>query len=181
MLRVSAGLALILALAFAGVAQAEIVYSQTGNYGPVHFFDDSGFPGGKCGYSAPIQSITYLRWMQLLGPSVKAVDSTGGVDSQKVTWQFKLLSEVGMQPWKTIATSSRTLTARDNQWTQFDPLKIYWKGQNLKSYRAVSVVKWYRNGNIDGVVKAEIEYYGVKSSAVSSSYVANGACPGTLA
>jgi len=181
MLRISAGLALILVLAFAGVAHAENVYSQTGNYGPIHFFDDSGFPGGKCGYSAKIQSITYLRWMQLFGPSVKAVDSTIGADAQKVTWQFRLLSEVGMQPWKTVATISRTLTAHDNQWKQFDPLKIYWKGQNLRSYRAVSVVKWYRNGRVDGVVKAEIDYYGVKSAAVSAGYVANGACSGSLA
>src|SRR4051812_18797083 len=157
--RLSFALALgaVLVLAFSGPVAAYYVLSDTGTHGYYKLEDDSGRPGGKCGYSAAdAHGIAYFRWMKVMTPEIWARDITAGRDAQKVSWKFKLQRSVGSEsgPWRTVATSpTETVTAHDDTPASLTVRKASFNGTDYNQYfRAVVTIKWLRHGAVEGSV-----------------------------
>lgn len=172
-LATAALIGVVMAMGLSLPVSAAVIVTDTGTHGDFHIFDSAGFPGATCGYGAPNSSgVAYFKWMKVAGPSVQAANVTGGVDHQTVSFQFKLQREIGMGSWKTVASSARqSKTAYDNSWTEFAPLKVYWNGAANQYFRAITIIRWTRNGSVDGLVNAQIQYYEAKWTVGSPGYV----------
>lgn len=173
-------LGLALGLGLSATVSAEVIVTDTGTHGDANIFDSDGFPGGRCGYGVETASgDAYLKWIRVLGPSVQAANRTGAVDQQKVSFQVLVQRKIGTGPWRTVASSAKqTRTAYDNAYTNFTAIKVYWNGAANQQFRAMSVIRWMRNGSVDGLVKARIVYYGVKWTVGQPDYQFTGACTG---
>lgn len=170
-------------LAVAGPASAVVViahHGQTGDWGysPA---DDASSPAAKCGYSSRLaDSYAHLRWVKVRGPLIAARDTTASRDHQTVSWQVKAQRQVNGGAWKTVASSAvHSGTAYDNTPASFSPIKLSVSGTATNQlWRALIVLKWYRNGGVEGWTKAGIEYYGVKWTVGTPDYVFTDACTG---
>ena len=173
-------LALSAVMLSAGTASAELIVEESGNRGAWDIVDEAGTPGARCGYGAENSSgFAGLKWIRLLGPSVKAHNRTTGVDQQTVTFQVKVLRKIGAGSWTTVASSGRqSRTASDSAWTAFDPIRVYVNGAPGQQFRAMAVLRWMRNGSVNGLLKANIYYYSVKWTVGSPDFVYEDACDG---
>jgi hypothetical protein len=173
-------LSLCAVMAFAGTASAELIVAESGNRGSWDIVDEDGMPGGRCGYGAENASgVAALKWIRLFGPSVKAFNRTSAVDQQKVSFQVKVMRRTGSGSWSVAASSGRqTLTARDNAWTTFDPIRVYVNGAANQEFRAMAVLRWMRNGSVNGMLKANIYYYSAKWTVGAPGYQFEDVCWG---
>ena len=175
-------MSLIVLLAMAGPASAMVIidsHGQTGDWGFLPS-DDSSSPAGKCGYSDRLaDTYAHLRWIKVRGPEVAARDITGGRDHQMVSWQVKIQRQAPGGAWKTIKSSPvHSATAYDDQSPDFSPIKVSVDGKTYQLWRAVIIVKWWRNGSVEGWVKARIEFYSVKWTVGDPAYVFTDGCTG---
>ncbi|MDL2336105.1 MAG: hypothetical protein QFC55_08755, partial [Chloroflexota bacterium] len=167
-------LGLLALLAVAGPAAAQEIiatHGQTGDWGYSPADDDSS-PGAKCGYSAPMpDGWAHLRWIKVRGPIVVARDTTGGRDHQTVSWQVKIQRQATGGAWQTMASSSvHSATSYDDTGFHFTPVKVNVSGNTDQLWRAVILLKWLRNGGVEGWTKARIEFYGVKWTVGAPDY-----------
>jgi hypothetical protein len=169
-----------LALAVGSIANAEIIVKDQGTHGEAHIFDSSGFPGAKCGYGPENASHqAFLSWIKVFGVKVTAADRTSGVDHQPVSFQVQIQRKKGAGPWKVFANSQRvTKTAADDAFTSFKAIKVYINNHSVNSqvFRAAVILRWMRNGSVDGLVKAQIEWYSVLWTVGDPAYVFDGSC-----
>jgi hypothetical protein len=163
-----------------GVAAAELIVDESGNRGRWEIVDEDGTPGARCGYGAENASgVAALKWITVFGPTVKAFNRTSGVDQQNVTFQVKVLRRISGGSWSVVASSGRqSRTARDNAWTAFEPMRAYVNGAADQEFRAMAVLRWMRNGSVNGLLKANIYYYSVKWTVGTPSYQFEEACWG---
>ena len=173
-------MAVLLAISVSGIADAEIIVADQGTHGEAHVFDSSGFPGAKCGYGPENASgQAFLSWIKVFGVKVTAADRTSAVDHQPVSFQVLIQRRKGMGPYKTFAKSNTvTKTAADNAFTSFKGIKVFVNNHaiNDQDYRAVVILRWMRNGSVDGLVKAQIEWYSVLWTVGSPDLVLDGYC-----
>jgi hypothetical protein len=174
---VSLGLALVLTLSVSPVS-ALILISTHGNFGDFGSYDSDVQPGARCGYSAADQQgFAYLRWVKVF--PVEAGPAPG-LDRQKVTWRVLIQQASSVDgPWTTVARSnaqSRKVT--QNQSAGYYKVKVAVTGKAGRYYRAVSVLKWWRHGAVDGSAKFANEYYSNKWTVGSPDYIAHIACDG---
>jgi len=171
---------LALALSLSSVANAEVILVNKGTHGEAHIFDSADFPGAKCGYGPENASgQAFLSWIKVFGVKVTAANRTSAVDHQPVSFQVVIQRQKGADPWKTFATSQRvTKTAADNAFTSFKPIKVFINNHSVNDqvFRAVVVLRWMRNGSVDGLLKARIEWYSVLWTVGDPSFVFDGFC-----
>ena len=170
---------MLIALSAAAPASAADVIDSDGMWG-TYTVDDSGAdPGAKCGYGPENASgYAFFKWMKAYAPQVYARDTTGGRDHQKVRWIFKLQRSVQGGAFKTVVSAEQTATAYDDTPAGFTPLKLYKNGRDGDVMRAILLIKWMRNGSVEGWVKLRIGYYSVKWTVGSPDYVFDDACTG---
>jgi len=180
----AAAISVIAVLAFAAPVSAWDPLKISGDYGdfgsqPEHQ-DAVEYPGAKCGYSAADGTGTaYLRWIKVYHFLAAARDLTPNRDSQMVSSQVAIQRQTS-SGWKTVAKSAiQKLTAYDDQSAKFTDPKVYVHGTSASQhFRAVLTLKWWRNGAVEGTVKARIEFYSVKWTVGSPTYVYSDACDG---
>ena len=68
----------------------------------------------------------------------------------------------GGSGWKTVASTSQTKTAYDNQPADFTAKKVYYNGVDGDLLRGVVVIQWLRGGSPEASVKLRLEHYSVK-------------------
>lgn len=171
-------LGLMLTLALGSTASAAVLIKDSGTHGDFGTIDyDDTHAGSRCGYSAPNSSGTaFLRWIKVF-PVFAGTSS--GVSSQPIKWIVTIQKSAdGGASWQQVTAASQTRTASGGNSAVYDPMKLSFTGRAGKLYRAISTLKWIRNGNVTGVVKLRMEYYSVKWTVGSPSYVYHGACDG---
>lgn len=177
---IAALMSLTVLLAMAGPAAAFDVISSSGHTGDYGYLpsDDSSHPPGKCGYGAvQADGLAHLRWIKVIGPKIAARDVTGGRDHQQASWQLKIQRSVHGGPWKTVAHSGiQTKTTYDDVSADYTPMKVSVNGKIDQIYRAIVILRWMRNGNVEGTVKLHPTNYGVKWTVGSPNYVFTDAC-----
>jgi hypothetical protein len=55
---------------------------------------------------------------------------------------------------------------------------VYVNGADNQEFRAMAVLRWMRNGSVNGLLKANIYYYGVKWTVGDPSYQFEDTCWG---
>jgi hypothetical protein len=175
-------LGIVLALALGGTAAAYYVVAN-GSYGGFDVTDTADDPGARCGYGDPdSHGVAVVKWVKIMNTTyVWATDPTPGRDHQKVTWRFQIQRQRGSGPWKTVASSDvLSKTAYDDTPASFAPMKLYWTSnkQYDEHVRGRVLLKWWRNGSVEGTVKLFIEYYSVKWTVGDPSYIYGDYCLG---
>jgi hypothetical protein len=136
------GLALLMALGGAIATSADTGLTHRGSFG-VHFLADSEeYPGARCYYN----NATVIRAIKVQDPLVFAENRVrGSVDSQRVSWFFKVQTQPsGGQAWTTVASSDlEKKTATDAQVANFSPMTKSFAGTAANDYRVVVVIRWY--------------------------------------
>jgi hypothetical protein len=182
---IAAVLSLAALLAMAGPASAWVVVKQsgmTGDYGSqISHTDQDTSPGARCGYSAPDSGgWAYLRWIKVYHYLVAARDITADRDSQIVSFQALVQRQTNGGTWKTVARSAvQKMTSHDDQGPTFNDPKLMVHGTSANQhFRALVILKWWRNGGVEGSIKIRLQYYGVKWTVGNSDYVWTNACDG---
>jgi hypothetical protein len=175
-------LAAMLVLGFALPASAfEIIQTtgMTGDYGWLPA-DDETTPGAKCGYSEPLSDgFAHLRWIKVRAPKIAARDTSGGRDMQKAGWKVIVQRQIGDGAWTKVASSAFQMkTTYDDQSADYTAIKVFVSGQANQNFRALAVLRWMRNGTVEGSVKARMEYYSVKWTVGTPDYVFTDSCWG---
>jgi hypothetical protein len=173
-------LSTVAVLALAGPAAATTTtHGKFGDFGYLPA-DSQSNPAGKCGYSEPLSdSYAHLRFIKVRPPEAIARNTTGGRDQQKVTFQVRIQRQGSGGDWSTIKTSAaQSRTAYDDQSANFDPIKVMVNGTNSQLWRAQVILKWWRNGSVEGWGKFPLEWYGVKWTVGTPDYRFDGACTG---
>jgi hypothetical protein len=173
----------LLAVGASGPVSAHVIITQSGVTGDWGWLpaDDPSSPGARCGYTAPQgDGYAHLRWIRVRPPEIAARNVTGGVDSQKASWQVVVQRKIGAGAWRKVAQSPvQTKTTWDNQSADYTGMKVYFaSGQANQQFRAVAFLRWMRNGAVEGSVKARMEHYGVKWTVGTPDYVFADACTG---
>lgn len=171
-------LALLAAAVPASAAQVIASSGMTADWG-YEPSDDSEHPAGKCGYSSVHEDgFAYLRWIRVRAPVVAARDISPNDDQQKVSWQV-IIQRSTTTGWKTIKKSNaRTFTAYEFVPVAHDPIKVYFTATNDQNWRALVLIKWLRNGSVEGWVRASLTYYGVKWTVGDPAFVFTNSCEG---
>jgi hypothetical protein len=159
-------LGIVLALALGGTAAATYVIAD-GAYGNFALTDSAEDPGARCGYGTPdSHGVAVVKWVKVMNTTYAwATDPTPSRDQQKVTWQLQIQRQRGSGPWTTVAKSDvLSKTAYDDTPAVFGPMKLYWTSNKAYDEHVLArvVLKWWRNGSVNGTVKLYIEYYSVK-------------------
>jgi hypothetical protein len=160
--------AAVLALGLAMPASAFEVIQTTGSTGDYGWLpaDDPSSPAARCGYSEMLSDgYVHLRWIKVRAPRIIARDVTGSRDQQQAGWKVIVQREVGAGSWTKVASSGFQMkTTYDDASAAFMAIKVNVSGQYGQHFRAVAVLRWVRNGSVEGSVKARMEYYGPKWS-----------------
>lgn len=179
---VAATLGVVLLLGVAAPASAFQVISSSGPYGDFGWLpaDDVTSPAAKCGYSGVLaDNFAHLRWVKVRGPKAAARDVTAGRDQQTLSWQLTIQRQRNGGLWKTVKSSAPQFrTGWDDKSAAFDPMKVYVNGSADQLWRALVVIKWWRNGAVEAWVKVRVEFYGVKWTVGTPDYVFTDACTG---
>ena len=134
--------AFVLALGGAVATSADTGLTHRGSFG-VHFLADSEeYPDVRCLYN----SSTVIRAIRVQDPLVFAENRVrGSVDSQKVSWYFKVQAQPpGGKTWTNVARSDlEKKTATDAQVANFSPMTKSFAGSASLQYRVVVVIRWY--------------------------------------
>lgn len=174
-------LAALLAAVGAAPASAAVVLRESGLRGPYVVADqieEPRLPGARCGYGAENASgDAFFRWMKFRKPDVYARDTGEGAQQQRVRLTYRLQRNTATG-WKTVASLSQTETAHETMPAEFVPRKLYYDGSAGDLLRGVVVIKWLRNGSVEGSVALRLEYYSVKWTVGTPDYIFEDACDG---
>jgi hypothetical protein len=139
---VALSLASLLAFGGAVAASANTGLGHRGSYGVHYLADSEEYPGARCSYN----SSTVIRSIKVQDPLVFAENRVrGSVDSQRVSWFFKVEAQPpGGKVWTTVARSDlEKKTATDAQVANFSPMTKSFAGRADRQYRVVVVIRWY--------------------------------------
>ena len=175
--------ALVLTVALGSPASAFSLIKLTGNHGDFGTkpasADSQNLPGAKCGYSAPVAGVAHLAWIKVYGWKAIAFDRTGATDSQPITFKVTVQrSKNGGATWKNLGSASQTRTTTDAKAASFASLTVNTSGKLGETYRAMVTLTWLHNGSAEGTAKALMEFYSVKWTVGSPSFVYQDACDG---
>jgi hypothetical protein len=134
--------AFLLALGGAMATSADTGLTHRGNFGAHYLADTEEYPGARCLYN----NATVIRAIKVQDPLVFAENRVRGrVDSQKVSWFFKVQAQPpGGKVWTTVARSDlEKKTATDAQVANFSPMTKAFAGSAAQQYRVVVVIRWY--------------------------------------
>jgi len=166
-------------LVVTATASADTPLGHHGTVGSHHLRDSAGSPGVECFYestnpNSPTDST--LEGLQVRPPAVFATNSTAGVDTQDVGWQFIVLSSQNLTTWtEVLRTSIHFKSATDSQPAAFGKRGTNFLGDSSKSYRIVVKTYWLSNsGSVAGDAKNRVDFY--KGGAFTGS----SSCPGGI-
>jgi hypothetical protein len=152
----------------------------SGDYG----WPDSPDAQGRCGYTdrLPPDNYAHLKWIKVAAPLIAARNLTPGVaDYQQASWQVKIQRQANGQPWKTVATSpQQKMQTSDQGSAPYTAMKVRLKqkGGYGEAYRAIVILRWFRNGSVEGTVKVSIDEYSVNWTSGDPNYIFSGWCSG---
>ncbi len=175
--------ALLLALAFGSAASAFSLITLSGNHGDFGTkpasSDGPATPGARCIYSAPIGNVAHLASVKVFPFIALAYNRTGGSDSQAIKFQLTVQrSTNGGTSWKSVGSTAQTRMASETVSAKFSSLRVAVSGKSGQIFRAIVTLSWLRNGNVDGLAKARMEYYSVKWAVGNPDYIYQDACDG---
>lgn len=172
---VGLGSIVVLGMAIAGATpiSADTPVTQSGLYGVHYLADSAEYPAATCAYDTR----TVIRSVRVRAPFVYARNTTPGIETQSVSWQFLIQARTpGTSAWTTVVTSaSQKRTTTDARVADFTPVTKAFGGTAAKEYRVLVVVRWYGSGGTTevGRVTHRVDWYawaGVPSF--------HGLCPG---
>ena len=169
-------LALLMALGGAVATSADTGLTHRGSYGAHYLADSEEYPGASCYYN----SSSVIRAIRVQDPLVFAENRVRGrVDSQKVSWFFKVQAQPpGGKGWTTVATSGvEKKTATDAQVANFSPMTRSFAGTAAQQYRVVVVIRWYGS---DGTTVRGRTTHGVDWYSWVGVPSFQGLCPGGI-
>jgi hypothetical protein len=148
------GLIVAMGLSITGAVptSADTSMTQSGLFG-VHFLADSReYAGVSCTYN----SANVIHSVRVRDPFIFARNRTTGVDTQWVSWYFRVQAQTpGARSWTTVATSAvQKRTASDAQVADFGPMTKAFAGTAAKQYRVLVVVRWFGAGGTTEVGRA---------------------------
>ena len=164
---IGAAVPLTLALMMTAQPVAAGVASTSGSPGQYTVTDTQTNPGAHCFYPSASHANNDLSKIKVSAPTMFAKNSTSGVDTQWVGWQFSIQhgTTVGSGPagWTTYYKSSIVkAVARDNQAASFTT-RTWIAGNHINRWWRVKVLMfWYKPGSktkISGQVNWIIDYY----------------------
>ncbi|MBA2381534.1 MAG: hypothetical protein H0V73_05415 [Chloroflexi bacterium] len=164
-----------LSLAGAATTAADTHLTQSGVFG-VHFLADSAeYAGVRCTYD----NASTISAIRVRDPFVFARSRTSGVDTQWVSWYFRIQAQTpGDTTWTSVATSPVSKkTATDAQVANFSPITKTFAGTAAKQYRVLVVIRWYGQDGTTEVGRATHRPDWYSWEGVPSF---EGLCPGGL-
>jgi hypothetical protein len=166
---------LVASLGGAVGASADTAVTHSGAYGVHYLADSSEYAGVRCTYN----NANVISSIRVRDPFVFAKSTTSGVDTQWVSWYFRVQAQTpGSTVWTDVATSgAQKRTATDAQIANFSAITRAFPGSAAKQYRVVVVIRWYGAGGatIIGRTNHRADWYswvGVPSF--------KGLCPGGI-
>jgi hypothetical protein len=166
---------LVASLGGAVGASADTAVTHSGAYGVHYLADSSEYAGVRCTYN----NANVISSIRVRDPFVFARSTTSGVDTQWVSWYFRVQAQTpGSTVWTDVATSgAQKRTATDAQIANFSAITRAFPGSAAKQYRVIVVIRWYgaAGAAITGRTNHRVDWYswvGVPSF--------KGLCPGGI-
>ena len=118
---------LVASLGGAVGASADTAVTHSGAYGVHYLADSSEYAGVRCTYN----NSNVINSIRVRDPLTFARNKTAGVDTQWVSWYFRVQKQTpGSTGWTDVATSAtQKRTATDGQIANFSPITRVLRGQ----------------------------------------------------
>lgn len=172
---VIAAAALLLATATPTVADTQL--GSSGRTGPHALRDRASLAGATCSYIGGVLDTIVVR-----APRMRARDVSGARDHQSVRWSIRVdYWDVNLF-WATASAAGPwTATAWDDQAATFVKRSIPAPTGLGGEYRVVIVMRWLRNGHVEGRSTHLVDWVRVTDGATSHLDGPAGSCPEMLA
>jgi hypothetical protein len=157
--RLAAVLGLTLGLLAAGVVPvgADTDLPGWGRTGPHSLRDREEQPGVTCRYGEPSSVLETLR---VRPPRIRARNVTSARDKQRVSWMIRVQYWDVNEFWATASTAGPwTATAWDDQPAAFAAQTVAAPLGMGGEYRVVVVLRWWRNGKVEGLDRRLVDWY----------------------